>query len=186
MSIVRIRPSFLLVVMLLSSSLLLSCGEADPTATTQPVVPATPTTAALTSPLAEPTATITIVLPELQASPVPKDTPDPARTPVAITQAELLPDREVVTIQNISNQDQDISGWVLFNLESDHVFRFPEDIVLKPGDSVQVFSAVAEEDVPEGGYFWTQDKVWNKFPANVMLLNKATRLMYWYVAYGEN
>ncbi len=183
MSITHARFRFSLAVMLLLASLLLSCGGAEPTETALPAATHTPTTTTLTSPLAEPTVTPEIVLPK--ASPAPKDTPDPARTPVAIVQAELLPDREVITIQNISDQDQDISGWVLFNLDSEHVFRFPDDVLLKPGDSVQVYSAVAEENVPEESYFWTSEKIWNKFPANVMLLNKATRLMYWYVAYGE-
>lgn len=181
MSTAHTRFRSLLAAMLLLASVLLSCGGAEPTETALPAPSQTPTTTTLTSPLEEPPAKPEIVLPE--ASPAPKSTPDPARTPVAIVEAELLPDREVITLQNISDQDQDIGGWVIFNLESEHVFRFPDGVVLDPGDSVQVYSAVAEGDVPEGGYFWTTDKVWNKFPANVMLLNKATRLMYWHVVY---
>ena len=184
MSVSHTRFRFLLVAMLLVSSLLLSCGGPEPTDTAQPAPTHTPTTTTLTSPLAEPTATPEIILPDPGASPSPTGTPDPARTPVAIVQAEILPDREVITIQNVSDQDQDLSGWVLFNLESEHVFRFPDGVLLKPGDSIQVYSAVAEGDVPEGAHFWTTDKVWPKLPANVLLLNKATRLMYWYVAYN--
>ena len=180
------RFRVLLAAMLLLTGLLVSCGGQEPSATPPPAASQTPTSTTFTSPLTEPSATPVMVLPEVSGSPSPTGTPDPVRTPVAIVQAELLPDREVVTVQNVSAEDQDIGGWVLFNLESTPVFRFPDDVVLKPGDSVQVYSAVAEEDVPEGAYFWTSDKVWHKFPANVMLLNKATRLMYWYVAYGEN
>jgi len=167
-----------LIVPLLLTTWLLSCGGGRP--------PQTPTTTAFTSPLAEPTTASLTVQPKALAPPPPTGTPDPNRTPVAIVRADIRPDREVVTIQNISTDEQDVSGWILFNLsDDDPVFRFPDGLVLAPGDTVQIYSAVSEEDVPEGAYFWTTEKVWHNLPADVLLLNKATRLVYWYVAYGE-
>ena len=185
-----------LIVLLLSSSLLAGCGEpkAQPqatetaqlaaTQTPQPQATQTPETTTFTSPLAAPTASPAFVLtPPL--TPMPTQTPDPARTPVAIVNAEIGPDREVVTIQNISAVEQDISGWILFNLVGDPTFNFPDNLVLQPGQSVQVYSAVPQDQVPRGAFFWTEEKVWNEFPANVLLLNRITRLMYWYVSNGN-
>jgi hypothetical protein len=179
------RLVLILIAALLPMSILLSCGSPEPTATPQLKPPQSSTETTFGSPLAEPTATPAIVGIPSSASPSPTGTPDPNRTPVAIVQAELEPDREVITIQNISQVDQDISGWTLFNLEAVPVFIFPENVVLKPGETVQVYSAVSESEVPAGAFFWTQERIWTEVPANVMLLNKATRLVYWYVDYAD-
>lgn len=190
MSLLRSRFKYLLIAAWLLSGLLMGCSDSEPTDTalvsvvataTQEAPEASPTSEAMTSPLGEPTPVI--VAPEPGSSPSPTGAPDPERTPVIIAQAEITPDREVITIQNITDEAQDISGWILFNLEGGPAFRFPEGRILEPGETVQVYNAVSEQSVPEGACFWTTDKVWPELPANVLLLNKATRLMYWHVAY---
>lgn len=190
MSLLRSRFKYLLIAAWLLSGLLVGCSDSEPTDTALVSVVATatleapeasPTSEAMTSPLGEPTPVI--VAPEPGSSPSPTGVPDPERTPVIIAQAEIKFDREVITIQNITDEAQDISGWILFNLEGGPAFRFPEGRILEPGETVQVYNAVSEPSVPEGAYFWTTDKVWPELPANVLLLNKATRLMYWHVAY---
>lgn len=188
------RATLALVAALLLASLLAGCGTEAPTELPPPTAteqqaeatePATDTTfdSPFDSPLTEPTSPPAAVEIDPGATPSPTGTPDPGYTPVAIIMAELEPGREVITIQNISMVDQDISGWTLFNLDAEPTFRFPGNLVLKPGDTVQVYSAVSEGDVPEGAYFWTEDKMWTKFPADILLLNQVTRLVYWYVAY---
>lgn len=184
-----------LVAAILLISLLAGCGSETPTdappsteALPAPATePATDTTfeSAFDSPLPEPVASPPVGQVEPGASPSPTGTPDPGITPVAILLAQIEPDLEVVTVGNISMVDQDISRWSIFNLEAEPVFRFPENTVLKPGETVQVYSAIPESEVPEGSFFWTEDKVWLKFPADVLLLNQGTRLVYWYVAYGN-
>lgn len=187
------------LLLLLACSLLASCGQATPTAVApEPEATASPTSDAYTSPvegasdgsstldspLAEPerTSAVIIVQPE---TPIPTGTPDPDYTPVAIVQVELTPEREVITIQNVSSDEQDISSWILFNLNNEPSFRFPEGLVLQPGESVQVHSGIPEGDVPGGALFWTRDRIWFGFPAEVMLLNSVTRLMYRYTAHGD-
>ncbi len=189
MSHLRARFKFLVIAAWLLSGLLVGCSSSEPTETalvsvipTATLAPeASATSEAFTSPLGE--ATPVIVAPEPGSSPSPTGVPDPERTPVIVAQAEITPDREVITIQNITSEPQDIGGWILFNLEGGPAFRFPEGRVLEPGETAQVYNAVSEAEVPEGAYFWTTEKVWPEIPANVLLLNHATRLMYWHVVY---
>jgi predicted small lipoprotein YifL len=181
----RNHYSQVLIIVALLAILLAGCGQPEPTEAPPPTETTAPTATDTTfeSPLATATATPNVVILDPSASALPTGTPNPDRTPVAIVQAEIEADREVITIQNLSNEAYDISGWVLFNLNADKTYRFPDGLVLEPGDSVQVYSAVPEVEVPDGAYFWTEDKVWTQFPADVLLLHNNTRLMYWYVAY---
>lgn len=182
----------LVIGLLLSSGLLAACdsretAETSPLATPasqgEPTTPPVGTT--LTSPLGSPTLTPAFVLTP-PAAPNSGNELDPARTPVAIANAAIGPNREVVTIKNISDVEQSIGGWVLFNVAGGPAFRFPDDRVLQPGEAVEVYSAVTEDQVPDGAYFWTEEKIWNEFPADVLLLNNITRLMYWYVSYSPS
>lgn len=159
-------------------------SEPTATSTTVKAQPSSESTI-LQSPLSEPTATPAVVEAQPPSVPSMTATPDPDQTPVAIVSAEIGPNREIITIQNISSSDQDISEWILFNLDAEDVFRFPENLVLEPGEVVRVYSAVAENEVPESGFFWTEETVWESLPADVLLLNQATRLVYWYVHYGD-
>jgi hypothetical protein len=175
----------IVLVLLLLAGLLAACGGEPTLVPTQPPTQA-PTSTTFTSPLPQPTATsLAVVLTLEPATPMPKDTPHPDRTPVAIVKAVIEPDLEIITIKNISSEVYDLSGWILFNMAAQPVFRFPEGVTLQPGDSVEVYSAVAEADVPEGGLFWTEEKVWAELPANILLLNQNTRLMFWHVHYGD-
>ncbi len=192
------RALALIVAALLLGALLGGCGEATPTGLDQPVVTEEPTSTPLDSPpldapLPEPSgdsttfespptlpSATTLVRTTTPLTPIPTGTPDPDRTPVAIVMAEIEPDREIVTIKNVSKMEQDISGWSLFNLASEPVYQFPEGLVLQPGESVQVYSAVSEGEVPQGAFFWTEEKIWQELPADVLLLNLGSRLVFWY------
>jgi hypothetical protein len=103
---------------------------------------------------------------------------------VVIAEAEIGPDREVVTIKNVSETEQDISKWTLFNRDRMPLFVFPDGFMLQPGETTQVYSAVSEAEVPDGALFWTEEKIWLEFPANVMLLNRQMRLVYWHTEGG--
>lgn len=192
------RSKWLSAMTLLLCGLLAGCGAAEPTVTTAPAPTQPPAPTAFTSPLegaagssttfesplAEPTATTSVGTTK-PLSPIPTGTPDPGLTPVAIANAELAPDREVITIKNVSAVDQDIGNWFLFNVQNEPSFRFPEGLVLEPGEAIEVYSAVPEEEVPEGALFWTEERIWHAFPADVMLLNSVTRLMFHYTGYEE-
>ena len=179
----KTKFTLILMVTLLLTSIVVGCGQSEPTAAPQPGPTDRPTGMTFTSPLSTGIATLAIVVTPPSLGPAPTGTPDADRTPVIIRMAEIGPEREIITIQNISQVDQDISGWALFNPVAKPVFTFPENVVLKPGESVQVYSATTKANVPEGAYFWTEQKVWTEFPGDVLLLNKITRLMYWYVVY---
>lgn len=181
----RFRRLVSLALLFLLTALIGNCATEEPATVAPTEEPLqAPTATEFTSPLPAPTATIEVVLPEPSAV-APYATVDLSRTPVAIVDSEIGPEGEVITIQNVSNEDRDISNWIILNLDSDEVFRFPDNLVLAPGMTVKVYSGMSESEVPEDGYFWREEKVWNAQTSNILLLNDITRLMYWHVDYGE-
>ena len=171
------------LVLALLASFAAACGQPSPTPSQPPEPTQAPTSTTFTSPLPQPSPTMDEFLSVPPAPPPANSTPNPDQTPVAIVDVQIGPEREVVTIENISSSQQDVGGWILFNLASDRTFHFPDGFVLEPGDSVQVYSAVPQDEVPDEAFFWTEEKVWQDFPADILLLNDVTRLVYWYVAY---
>jgi len=174
------RRTVTVVALLVLSVVVVACGAVSPTPSESPLQ-------TVVSPMERPTSSPTTAAtapPAQHGQQEPTATPDPNRTPVAVVDAEIERDREVITIKNVSDTEQDIGKWTLFNREREPLFIFPDKLVLQPGESVEVYSGVPEDEVPEEGYFWTAEKVWLQFPANVMLLNRRMRLVYWHTQQG--
>jgi hypothetical protein len=124
------------------------------------------------SPVAQPTAPLGVR---------PADTPDPANTPLVIAGATVSADgHEAVRIQNISAEKMNLADYALYNPDSKQQFTFPSGFELAPGEMVAIHSGSSQE-LAQGGLFWTEDSVWAGGSEDVLLLNPAGRLVYWYV-----
>jgi hypothetical protein len=111
----------------------------------------------------------------------PTDTPDPVKTPLVIAGAAVSADgHEAVQIQNISAEKMHLADYVLYNPETKQRFTFPSGFELAPGEMVAIHSGISEE-AAKGGLFWTEKAVWAEGSEDVLLLNPAGRLVFWYV-----
>eukprot|EP01119_Soliformovum_irregulare_P012346 TRINITY_DN3196_c0_g1_i1.p1 TRINITY_DN3196_c0_g1~~TRINITY_DN3196_c0_g1_i1.p1 ORF type:complete len:271 (-),score=88.47 TRINITY_DN3196_c0_g1_i1:13-825(-) len=69
---------------------------------------------------------------------------------------------DYVTIINKGTTEVDISGWILKDAGSKR-FTFPKEIILKPGNTVTVWSGKKSpaKQNPPSSLFWTKQYVWN-------------------------
>jgi len=117
----------------------------------------------------------------------PLDTPDPEFYPMVISGVSVgIDGHEVVTVTNISNTPQTIGLWSIQNQDTWEFFNFPADLVVQPGASVRVHSGVAEDQiaVSETDFFWSAERQWIRQgldSLDVLLLNQAGRIMYWFL-----
>lgn len=111
----------------------------------------------------------------------PSDTPDAAKTPLVVVGAAVSADgHEAVQIQNISAEKMRLADYALFNPDSKQRFTFPSGFELASGEMVEIHSGIRKE-LAQGGLFWTEDPVWAGGSEDVLLLNPAGRLVFWYV-----
>jgi hypothetical protein len=152
---------------------LAGCSQALPQPFLSTLSPSpTSSLATFDSPVAQPTAPLGVR---------PSNTPDPAKTPLIIAGATISDDgHEAVQIRNISADTMDLSGFSLYNPDSEQRFAFPLGFGLASGEMVEVHSGISQA-LAQGGLFWTEDPVWAGGSEDVLLLNPAGRLVYWYV-----
>jgi len=123
-----------------------------------------------------------------RTTPVPKPAPnlelDPDKTPVAIISLTFAPDgTEIVRVANISNTEQKIGLWSLYNPRTEKRFDFPLDTTLQAGVAVQVQSGPGAKGEPPRDYLWSTESRWtDPVQEDVLLTNQAGRMMFWYVA----
>ncbi|MCX7791935.1 MAG: lamin tail domain-containing protein, partial [Chloroflexaceae bacterium] len=94
-------------------------------------------------------------------------TPIPNANSVRIIQVVLrnpaLPNREVeyVEIRNATTRSIDITSWRLVNVNRSDVppYVFPE-FVISPAETINVYSAIDEDDPDVGEFFWKRTDVW--------------------------
>ena len=159
---------------------LVACSQGLPQPFLSPVS-STPTSSlgAFNSPVSAPDSLV--ARPTAPPGVRPSATPDPARTPLIIAGAKVSDDgHEAVQIRNISADTVDLSGFSLYNPDSEQRFDFPLGFGLASGEMVEVHSGISQE-LAQGGLFWTEDFVWAGGSEDVLLLNPAGRLVYWYV-----
>jgi len=109
--------------------------------------------------------------------------PDPSKTPVAILGLTIEPNgHETVLVSNISDQDQPIGLWSVFNQRTETHFDFPKDFVLKPQQTVRVHSGPGSVDNPPNDFLWSTERQWTEQQEDVILLNRQSRIVYWFVA----
>lgn len=64
--------------------------------------------------------------------------------------------KEIVTIQNTTNKDIDMTGWKLVSEEGNQIFNFPDGYILKANSSITIASGKATGDLK-----WTKKYIWN-------------------------
>lgn len=74
--------------------------------------------------------------------------------------------KEVVTLKNKSNEDVDLSGWVLLSVKGDQSFTFPPGSIIKAGSTLTIASGDAEGDIK-----WTSKNIWNNDGDPAKLIN---------------
>jgi hypothetical protein len=115
----------------------------------------------------------------------PTDTPDPSRTPLIIAQLTAnAAGGEVVEVKNIGPEAASLSGLSIYCPSRGYRFDFPSDMVLNSGDSVDVYTAVAEDDL-EDGLYWMSERLCLEWNDDVLLVNPGGRVVYWYVFVGS-
>jgi hypothetical protein len=109
------------------------------------------------------------------------DTPDPIKTPLIIAGAAIGGDgHEVVQIKNISTEKMDLSDYSLYNPQTRQRFSFPSGYELASGMMVEIHSGISRE-AATGGLFWTEEPIWAGGNEDILLLNPAGGLVFWYV-----
>jgi len=89
----------------------------------------------------------------------PKATRAPTGPVVQIASLREASEPEEVTIRNVGDAPQDMTGWYLVSVRGHQVYRFPAGFVLQPGESVTIYSGPGAGQA--GGLFWTEEYVWN-------------------------
>lgn len=65
---------------------------------------------------------------------------------------------EVVTIQNTSNKDMNLTGWKLVSVNGNQVYNFPSGYTIKAGSTITIVSGKATGDLKwSGSYIWNND-----------------------------
>ena len=143
----------------------------EATATATPVP--TPTEVTIPIPIPTPTPEATAAVPPTPTSTAPlAPTPTPMVTPalsqVVIQTVDL--ETEVVTIVNLGNVPQNMTGWMLVSEVGGQAFRFPSGHTLAPGATVLVTSGpnghlappavlqwLKSDGTPSRAYVWNND-----------------------------
>ena len=84
---------------------------------------------------------------------------------------------EKVCVENRLDEPLHMDGWSLRSEEGEQTFRFPDNYVLQPGDTVTVWSGpgAAEKEDPPLHLFWTSRYVWNNRGDVAVLLDDEGR-----------
>ena len=85
--------------------------------------------------------------------------------------------QESITIINQGTVIQPMSGWVLASLRGQVFYQFPDDLLIRPGMKVVVYSGQQTlektQDYRTGwmGLWWTTDQVWNNHGDSAILFD---------------
>ncbi len=157
----------------------LPTSTAAPGTTPVPVAP-TPTAIPLTTPVPERTVAPSPT-PTVAGSPVATSTAGPTTTPgptttVTVTpipnansvriiqialRAPALSNDEYVEIRNATTRSINMTAWRLVNVNRNDVtpYVFPE-FVIAPAQTINVYSAIDEDDPEVGEFYWKRNDVW--------------------------
>ncbi len=80
--------------------------------------------------------------------------------------------KELVKIKNTSKEDQDMSGWRLVSTNGGEAYYFPENFILKAGDTMTIASGNAEGDLK-----WSDNYIWNNNNDSARLYDKNGELI---------
>lgn len=129
---------------------------------------------------------VVTVAPSRDGTPVVRQAPNSTlnytETPLAITGYSLDSNGiETITVTNISPMDQSIGGWWLYNPDTKGRFEYPSELMLKPNSTVQVRNGKDVQADPPLVLHWADQPQWTGDSDDVLLLNPAGALQFWYV-----
>jgi len=85
--------------------------------------------------------------------------PEQQKTSILITSLDVFDEK--VTICNNTDEDVDLTGWVLISEVGNQKFNFPDGYILKAGECVNILSGRNAIDEPPANLKWTGAYVWN-------------------------
>ena len=108
------------------------------------------------------------------------DTPDPSITPliVRVTHEDQL---ETIEITNISSSEVDISGYILYSVALEDRLIIPDTTILSPGEQYYVYNGSSDQN--RSLIIWKSEFTVNNFEEQLILLNRAGRIIYYYTYY---
>lgn len=96
--------------------------------------------------------------------------PTPFEGKLAITKLDVKD--EEVTIKNNMNEDVLMKGWKLISEAGNHVFHFPNNFILRKGESVTVYSSVKGSKKKSNYLAWKSKKhIWKNVGDKAILYN---------------
>jgi hypothetical protein len=113
----------------------------------------------------------------------PTQTPDPSLTPLYVSGVVHTSDgMEKISVTNISKNPIDLTGVVLIRLDTDEKIYLGQGKQLDPGKSVDVYNGPGQID-PAKGLKWTDKPMLTKDYDEVILIDKASRVISGWVYY---
>jgi hypothetical protein len=91
---------------------------------------------------------------------------------------------EKIVVRNISNNEIDMTGIVLYNPLTEEKQYLSADKTLGAGKDIVVYNGPLPID-PGAGIKWTNKRMLNSNGDEVVLINAASRLLWDYVYYGQ-
>lgn len=108
-------------------------------------------------------------------------TPDPELAPIVISEVRHEENVEVIVIKNISNQEIDISAYMIFSPEMGDRKILANNIRLSSGETYELYNGENLE-VPQE-QIWLTKAVLNNPLDEIWLLNSAARIVYFFTYY---
>lgn len=178
-------------MILVSISLLILSGcQSKPTDNANPTLPEQQPSIATTYPL-ENTYMIESIYPsgEIPETQVPQyllpgfitATPDSKIAPIVISEVRHENNSEIITIKNISNDEIDISAYMIFSPEAGERKILPNDLKLSSGETYQIYNG-ENLNYPQE-QIWLNRSILNNPLDEVWLLNKAARIVFYFTYY---
>jgi hypothetical protein len=115
------------------------------------------------------------------------DTPDPTVSPLIISSVSRDDnDVEIITIKNISDEEQSLKRKTLLYPETMANIELPSEVVLGPGESFQVFNGIRSTNSSSNGLVWQDAPLLQEKGDRMALLNEAGRVLWNYVKRENN
>lgn len=108
------------------------------------------------------------------------ETPDASKTPLIIRVGKTQ-DLETIEVTNISSGPIDVSGFILFSENLDDRVIIPGGTILNSKESFAIYNG---KDPRDGkGYFWNEEFAILNVEDQLLLLNQAGRIIYYFNYY---
>lgn len=80
-------------------------------------------------------------------------------------------EHESVSFTNVADQPVSLAGWILRDASSSHRYLFADDVMVRPGETLTVFSGCGT-DSRHSLYWCHQRPIWDNLSDDILLLNE--------------